>query len=1497
MAARVNTRFVMVLASVLVLLALGVASAWYFVLRKDPTENIARGDAFMAQQQYEEAQEQYGRAYHKRNSDVSIISKLITATELTPVKDSRAAQEAVGRMRMLLDRLTTIDTRNPEYFERMMGFYLRIGRDLNDVGAFNFIVERADGFLNAEPNSPIALKYRGIAQVNRIRVLDVPTEKRDEAREDLLAALAQYPDDRDVLYHLAMWNLNEAQLLDRAGLNVARSRQLKAQVRELAQRLMENHENDLTRKMDRIRLLMELGDQQLLAAELALAETSFKNNPASPEVTLDLADALLRTDRQPVDRGPNLPPITAGLQRAMAILEAAAKVHTQDIRILSALAQAYQQKLDFETALKTYDQLLTVSVYGTPMQALTFFQIQVRSKLQRAEVLLMQAERMREPAERDKVYAKVQSAIDEVTPVLGADTAFINMLAGKLAMAQGKWAQATTYIDRASAQFKDQNLEVLALSARVRQMSGETGAAASRYRAILERHPNILPVRLELAQLLIQLRQFDEAQAQLATVLAATPNDARALQLQGALLMQAGDTEKALATLAKVDTNQNPEAALVLAQAQLQAGKLKEARQIIQPRFERDPKDARLLQLMLRTADNPEQAKAIIAQAKAGGANPDLLDVLEKSLDQQANIADVVEGMIDRGSDPYQQAMQRFSLFRQTGRAEDARKELAKAAQLKPDEPVVIENQFAVAIDSRDWEAAKRLADRAGTMNLDLAEGNFYLGQLALAQGSFDRATAAFRKGLGLRPVYSDGWRMLGDAQRMAGEIAESDSAYRTALDQLPTNVAALRGIAGTYDLQKDHVRALDALRRAIDLSPNDRALLNTYMAYEEMHGDPGRALQMRQRLAQANPNDAGNLRATAILMARTRQFDSARNIMEGLFKTEGKTTMNLAAMVTVLSIAEQRDQARQLLLDHLREKGDKATADDWVLLAKFNMANNNEDEALYAFRKAIAVEDPKTRAASRELADLMFDRGLFSDALAYYQQLHENDKSDLRVAHRYTEALLRAGNTELAETVLAEIKKQQVNESVATKAISWVLEGMVARARNQDDRAVRALQEAITLQPTRALFHYQLAEHLSNRTDRDKLTIDAINKALELDRNLTPARMLLARILVRQRDIPEAIRELVALLKIDTQSIPARRMLAELYDQSDMFDALRTHLDESVKMFPRDTSWLRLQARLAQRERNSTLARDKLIEAVRLSPSPDNLAELAMQYLRMNQPEQAVTLLENNAAVRDAQPGLSAIAGRALWALNRQAEAKPMFERALRSAQSFGQVMFVNDQLANAMTFAGAVTFLEPFTLGASNTLWSELAVLTNLVADGRFKDALERAKKSELLIKPNTPERLAADRLIALAHHRTGEYQRARQMYERVLQADPDSVASLNNLAYLLTEHLGQAGEGLKHAQEAATLAPNDAQVLDTLGWAQFKVGQSNEALRTLRRSVDMNELAANHFHLAEVLIATGNRSDGVRFLERAIKLAEEQKESEYGEAARKRLTELRG
>src|SRR5690606_27639905 len=100
---------------------------------------------------------------------------------------------------------------------------------------------------------------------------------------------------------------------------------------------------------------------------------------------------------------------------------------------------------------------------------------------------------------------------------------------------------------------------------------------------------------------------------------------------------------------------------------------------------------------------------------------------------------------------------------------------------------------------------------------------------------------------------------------------------------------------------------------------------------------------------------------------------------------------------------------------------------------------------------------------------------------------------------------------------------------------------------------------------------------------------------------------------------------------------------------------------------------------------------------------------------------------------------------------------------------------------------------------------------------------------------------------------------------------------VGTLNNLAYLLVEDLKRPEEGLPLAERAARLQPRDPQVLDTLGWAQYKAQRVEDAERTLRQSVDFRALATNHYHLAVVLKHRGADAQAREHVNQAIQLAE--------------------
>jgi tetratricopeptide (TPR) repeat protein len=104
-------------------------------------------------------------------------------------------------------------------------------------------------------------------------------------------------------------------------------------------------------------------------------------------------------------------------------------------------------------------------------------------------------------------------------------------------------------------------------------------------------------------------------------------------------------------------------------------------------------------------------------------------------------------------------------------------------------------------------------------------------------------------------------------------------------------------------------------------------------------------------------------------------------------------------------------------------------------------------------------------------------------------------------------------------------------------------------------------------------------------------------------------------------------------------------------------------------------------------------------------------------------------------------------------------------------------------------------------------------------------------------------------------------------------VITIKPDHAHAYNALGYSFAERGIRLDEALTLIQKAVALAPEDAYILDSLGWVQFRLKRSDEALATLTRAYSMRsdpEIAA---HLGEVLWAKGNRLDAQQLWKRAL------------------------
>lgn len=107
-------------------------------------------------------------------------------------------------------------------------------------------------------------------------------------------------------------------------------------------------------------------------------------------------------------------------------------------------------------------------------------------------------------------------------------------------------------------------------------------------------------------------------------------------------------------------------------------------------------------------------------------------------------------------------------------------------------------------------------------------------------------------------------------------------------------------------------------------------------------------------------------------------------------------------------------------------------------------------------------------------------------------------------------------------------------------------------------------------------------------------------------------------------------------------------------------------------------------------------------------------------------------------------------------------------------------------------------------------------------------------------------------------------------------ILKIDPKNASALNALGYTLADRTTRHQEALELLQQAITLKPDDPFVLDSLGWAHYRLGNHTEAVKNLRRALEGRNDAQIAAHLGEVLWVTGNRHEAESVWNRALRAA---------------------
>ena len=632
---------------------------------------------------------------------------------------------------------------------------------------------------------------------------------------------------------------------------------------------------------------------------------------------------------------------------------------------------------------------------------------------------------------------------------------------------------------------------------------------------------------------------------------------------------------------------------------------------------------------------------------------------------------------------------------------------------------------------------------------------------------------------------------------------------------------------------QGDFATASIHLRNALQADPAsvDARMLMARLGLET--GDAELAVSQLEWLRDDGVD--GSIYATALARAYVDLGDPAGALaLLDEFASELATDAS-AWFVRADALLEQGDAAGAADALSRAEAGGHSAADIGLGRARLAYVERRADAARDQVARLLAAnpEDAEVLVFSAILAEDGGDLAASTAALERAIDLHVANGRPLRAAPLLLALVERRVATGEIEAATADAGR--LAALLPGAPMTAYATGLVAYRAGRFDDAVNALRPTVSTVPGDLRIQALLgASHLGagnfGQAEQQFLAI------LGSDRDNAVAMRMLVETRLRQ-DRPEA-------------ALEAMRQFPEAVDESDLgLVGLRANamlklgdVDGAAELirqspgFTGDADLTASVALLLTRVRDGGEEAGASFVEELLAERPDDANShitAAVHYQLAGEVERTVAAFDR--AIELAPDNVSALAARALIAVNAQdfATAANLFERAYAVRGEWGLLA----------SWAGARRL-------AGDAAWS--TPLRDWIAA--------------------MPDDILARLFLAEQHQAAGDEVAALAAYDEVVERDPQNVAALNNAAWLAAS-LSRA-DALSLAQRAARLAPEDGNVLDTLGWILVQDERSGEALPYLERATQLlPELGEIQYHLAVAQVEEGDAAAARQVLDRLL------------------------
>lgn len=134
-------------------------------------------------------------------------------------------------------------------------------------------------------------------------------------------------------------------------------------------------------------------------------------------------------------------------------------------------------------------------------------------------------------------------------------------------------------------------------------------------------------------------------------------------------------------------------------------------------------------------------------------------------------------------------------------------------------------------------------------------------------------------------------------------------------------------------------------------------------------------------------------------------------------------------------------------------------------------------------------------------------------------------------------------------------------------------------------------------------------------------------------------------------------------------------------------------------------------------------------------------------------------------------------------------------------------------------------------------------LLVLGNMMrGHSKFKEAIDAYSRALVLMGPTKKAHWSSYYFRGISYERINQWEKAEADLEKALELRPDHPLVLNYLGYSWVEKKLNLERAMNMIRKAVNLRPRDGYIVDSLGWAHYRLGDYENAAKSLERAVDL-------------------------------------------------------